>query len=414
MRIYTQNKLIINFDILTKLFLFLTIAVSNLTGIVEKFSNSVIAESLALLSISILMLFLLFQKFKYNLTDYLFIFVVLYSIIITIIYILKGEINITAFVGIYYFTVPCLIYLNRNNKFLKNNSKFYFHILSFFILLNSLYAIYQVINPNAFFAIDGIRARGLMKSTLNYSGILGASFIPLVTFYFRNKLKKISKIAIILIGGFLSMSKGFFTNIILGYFFSFPLQILLNKKINKSQIKLFRIIIIIILIIFCFSIFIFIKYDLFDRFNVLISIFDYKNNESNIARYNYWTSFFQFFVNNPFGYGIGRIASGTSFVTNAVNFESYILDTLYSIGIIGFIYFYIAFVWILKKIKNIQNSANQQALLMFSIGIFIQNLVQVSMLTPATLLITWLTIILFPTYLEQLNERKENSTRSSI
>ncbi len=383
-----------------KYIILIIIILANITGILKFFLGTFWAEGILIIFTLFVMILLLIQKKRYNYLDILFIITAIYSILITSVFIIKGTLNIEVLLYSYSIFLPCLIFLNRNHTFFKKNSKFYLISLLFGVLINSLYAIYQVINPNAFIPIDGIRARGLMKSTLNYSGLLGCAFFPLLFVNIKSKIIKISSMLIIFIGGILSQSKGFLVNIFCGYLLSFPAYTILNNKIPKKNLKEIFGIFILIFIAISLFIYIIISMDLLDRFYQLFNILNFKTNDSNVGRFNAWKDFFSYFMCNPLGYGIGQIGSNidTQVVENTVNFESYILDTLYEIGILGFVYFIIPIIWISKKIKYLK-AYYKQVLLMFVIGIYLQNLVQVSMYTPTTLIMTWLNMIFFTNYL---------------
>ena len=392
-------KIKINF--LVRLLLFSILLTANTTGIISYFTNDIVAEGIVILLAFILTFFLLIYKKKFSLLDYSFIFVAFYSIFVTLFNCFINGVSLKVFISFYYYLIPCLIFLNRKNPFLKENTDFFFFWAMVFLCINSLYAIYQTFNPTSFLQLDGIRARGLMKSTLNYSGILGAFFYCIILYKTKFTKFKILTLLSMLVGGFLSMSKGLFINLFLGFLLSFPTQLLFFQRINKKILFTLNKFFLFIPIILLFVIYLFVKYDLFEYFQTLLAFVNFKTDQSNIDRYNYWINIIPAFLSNPLGYGIGQISSGTTFVDKAVNFESYIFDSIYMLGIVSFVYFYIPIKWIIINLKKITFSKKQQLLLMFFIGICIQNLIQASMLTPATLIITWFNIVLLPIYLNK-------------
>lgn len=382
----------------------LFIILANITGILKLIGGSVFAEGTIILLAIIFSIILLPQKSKYNFFDYCMIFIALYSLIITLFFCLTGNLEFSAFISFYAYVVPCLIFLNRNNIFFISNSNLYFKVLFFMIMLNSLYAIYQLINPNGFLPMDGFRASGLMKSTLNFSGMISLIFFPALFYKFKSNYYKYLFFIIITIGGFLSMSRGLFASIIVGYIFSFPIQVLISHKLSLKNVKKIFYISIIFIILLFLIITILNNMGILENFERLIHIVDYKEDSANVARYKFWISFIDYFINNPFGYGVGQLASGTSFVKNPLDFESYILGTIYSIGILGILYFLIPIIWSYGKLKNV-SAENQHYIIMFYTAILFQNAIQPSMLTPTTLIFTWLTIIFFTNYIKNYDTK---------
>ena len=400
----------ININSVYKILLALILICVNITGLIQLVAGGAAAEGSVIFFTVLLMGILLINKNEYDMLDFMFIFVAIYSVIITILAITFLGIEKSAIIGLYYYIVPCLIFLNRKHVFFKKNVDFYFLLFLSFVILNSIWAIYQTINPNAIYPVQEctLRVRGLMKSTLNYSGLLGACFYPLLFYKLKNKINKLISTIILLIGGFLTISKGFFINIIIGFIASYPIQILSNCCISKRQLRNLIKSIFVALIILLVFIIIVIKTGAIAKYGQFINIVNFKTNASNVERLNSWTQFFTYFYNNPFGYGVGQIGSGTSFVDRTVNFESYILDTLYSIGIVGFVYFMIPIIYVFN-LRNKLIPKYFQLYLMFFIGISIQNLVQVSMLTPATAVISYFNLIFLANYFyNQSHKDSEN------
>lgn len=385
-------------DLLIKILFTLIIIFSNITGLLELLGGSMFAEGSIILLTFIMTFILLLKKRSYDLLDLGMIFIALYSIIISLFSVFYFDIEVTSLICLYSYTLPCLIFLCKDSLFLNKNTNFFFNIFLIMLTVNSLYAIYQFLTPNPLISLESMRATGLMKSTINYSGIIGCMFFSLLFYIKQNKWYYNILFLIIIFGAIFSQSRGLLANIILGFLLTPISVILINRKFNlKEFTKLLGIILSIILIFIIMYNFIE-NSEIFNKINRLMHIFDYKNDNANTLRIYYWSNFGKYFYNNPFGYGVGQIASGTSFVSNAVNFESYILDTIYSIGIISILYFYIPIYWIYKNVKNIPIEI-QKYIHMFLIGILIQNAVQPVMLTPTTLIITWLTIIIFTNYI---------------
>ena len=390
-----------NSNIFIRSFLFLLLIFTNITGLVALLVGSAVSEGCIVLFAILLMIHLLLQKRTYDFIDYSCIFIAGYSIIITLIMIIFFDYEVSSLIGIYYYTLPCIIFLNRNHSFFKKNIDFYFHCFLFFILLNSIWAIYQTINPFCAYPVQTgtLRVRGFMKSTLNYSGLLGASFFPLLFYEFKPKIFKFISSIILLIGSFLTISKGFFTNIITGFFFSYPTQAI-SSKIEKRQITNIAKAVGIGAIVLFIAIIAIIQTGTIEKYDQFINFLNFSTNGSNVQRANSWASFFNYFPINPFGYGVGQIHSGTDFVFHSVNFESYALDTIYSIGIVAFLYFALPIIYFVKNSKYLSTKYSQ-FYLMYLIGIYIQNLIQVSMLTPATTVITWFNFIFLMNYFKQ-------------
>ena len=393
-------------DFYIKVLLSIIVIFANITGIIQLIGGSIIAEG-SIIILTILMTFiLLLKKRQYDIIDFAMIFIAIYSIIISLINVVYFDVESSSLIGIYYYTLPCLILLCKDCSFFKKNVNFIYSLLLFMLFINSLYAIYQFLGPNPIIPLDRNRATGLMKTTLNYSGIIGATFYPLLFFIKKNNIiyKKIL-FFIIIIGAIFSQSRGLFANIILGFSLAPISTIIINKKINYKNILKFIFIVTFIILLFLI-IYSFIQdCEFIKRISRLFHIFDYKTDKANTLRILSWSSFIDYFVNKPMGYGVGQIASGTSFVSNAITFESYILNTIYSIGIVGILYFYVPIYWVYKKLKKVQDNL-QKYMHMFIIGILIQNAVQPSMLTPTTLIITWLNFILFTNLITIENNKR--------
>ena len=390
--LYSINKFIVNFIVI----------LSGITGIIKYFIGSFWAETILLVFIALFMIMLLHFKKKYDFLDILFLFVALYSVLITFINIMIGDVSAACLVGIYYYTLPCLIFLNRNNPFFKRNSRLYFEFLFVILVINSIYAMYQTVNPNAFISSEMGRARGLMKATLNYSGIIGASFFPIIALQIKNNFLKISGFICICVGGLLTLSRGLIANIASGIFASYPLMLIIKNKLSKSMLKWTLVYGVVILLVM-YGIILYLSFtDQLQYFERLFHIVDYKHDAANNIRAGFYGSFINYFLDNPFGHGVGRLVSGTTYVDNCVNFESYILGALYSIGFVALIYISIPIIWMYRKLLNV-DAKYQQLSIMFIFGILLQNLVQAPMLTPTTLIITWLNIIFFTYYIINLN-----------
>ena len=395
-------------NIIYKVLLILILICVNITGLIQLVAGGAVAEGLVIFFTVLLMGILLIDKKKYDTLDFLFIFVAIYSIFITICAIAYLDIEKSALIGIYYYTIPCLIFLNRKHIFFKEYIDLYYTLFLFFLMLNSIWAIYQMINPyNVIYPVQEctLRVRGFMKSTLNYSGLLGACFLPLLFYKLKNKIIKYISTIILLFGGISTTSKGFFTNIIVGFLASYPIQLLINYRISKKQIFNFIKVVFISLFLLFLFITIITQTGTTEKFNQLYNILNFKTNSSNVQRLDSWSQFFNYFISNPFGYGVGQIFSGTCFVNKSVNFESYFLDTLYSIGIVGLIYFAIPIIYVFN-LRNKLTSKYFQLYLMFFIGICIQNIVQVSMLTPATTVISYFNLIFLANYFKKYKKEE--------
>lgn len=404
-----MTKIKFNLDNFKKNLLLIILIFANITGLIAMLLGSAFAEGCIIVFTILLMSVCILNKKRYDILDIASIFVILYSILLTLIMISFFDIEQSALIGIYYYSLPCTIFLNRDNKFFKKNIDFYFYVFLFFIILNSLWAIYQTINPNCLYPVQSgtFRVRGLMKSTLNYSGLLGASFFPILFFRFKPKFLRILSILILLIGSFLTVSKGFFTNIITGVICSYPVQ-LLTGKIQKKQLYNIIQYLLIGTIVLTIAIIIIIQTNTVEKYEQFINFLNFVTNKSNAGRADAWFTIFDYFPSNPFGYGVGQLHSGTDFVVHSVGFESYILGTFYSIGFVALIYFALPILYYIQNFNNL-SSKYSQFYLMYLIGVYIQNLVQCSMLTPTTAVITWFNFIFLMNYFKQktIDENKQ-------
>lgn len=387
-----------------QILLILIIIFSNCTGLLQIIGGSVFAEGSIILLTFFLMIMLVIDKTTIGKFDIIMLFIAIYSIFITVIRIINNEIELTSLICFYSYLLPSLIFINRKHNFFKNNANIFFKVFTIMILINALYAIFQRFCINAIIPLEFNRARGLMKTTLNFSGIIGVMFFPIISYFttVKNKLIVSFTVAMILIGSIFSLSRGLFANLLLGFAIAPFFQTFILKKYNKQIIIKYIGTAMIAILAFMFILIILNQLGILEQFDRLLHIFDYQNDKANTIRTAKWSNFFDYFIAKPFGYGVGQIDSGTIFVSKPVNFESYILDTVYSIGLLSIPYFLIPVIYIYKNI-SICSLATIQYASMFVIGIFVQNLVQPSMLTPTTLICTWLTICFFANYLQQID-----------
>lgn len=367
------------------------------TGIINNYVGYFESELVGVVLTSLICFCILVRKGKFDKIDLLFVFLSLYAFGVSLIYLGKGVIEEKNLFGMYLYVLPMVIFLCRDAEIIKKYANRYLMGIFFFLILSSIYSIFQHQLKLNWIPWDSWRATGFMRSTLNYSGLVTLCFFPLMLLR-MNRVIKFIGLAVILIGLQFSQSRGAMISII------FPYLLVSLVTIGKIKLPLrkmlgymvgFYVVAGVLLYVFAFS----------DLGNAIVdrlsTITDFSGDASNVGRQESWSMALQMIATNPFGHGVGQVGSTISyFVENVIDIESFILSILYDIGIVGILYFVIPFKWAFKSVR-VYAKQHKKVMAMFLICILIQASVQATYITPSLLVVFWLNMIFSVGYLRQ-------------
>ena len=284
--------------------------------------------------------------------------------------IIKNNGSFYQFIFIYSYLPAYLLY--HYSKKIIIDAELIFKIVSVTCVISALFGILQFLQLQNFIPIDINRARGLSRSTLNYSTLL---FLGYIAVDFTNyKLKNFFKI-IILIGIIFSLSRSALLSIIVYEFI---------KNINSFRFYIKNAIFFILLLVLIQA------YDfknIEEISNRFYSGFNFKSDESNVQRlYSYQTIIEEFSL---FGQGLGSTGPAAArFNKSASGFESFLLALIYQGGIAFF--FLMPFIILCAKLLLIPLTLRKCAVIASYIAMMAGHQ---TFETPAVNMIGWLVIL---------------------
>jgi hypothetical protein len=273
-----------------------------------------------------------------------------------------------------FYYLPVYLFFLYPEK-MKNEAEIILKIITIMSVISAIVGITQYLNLQTIIPIDlSFRARGLSRSTLNYSSLLFVGYIAADNTKF--KLKNLFKI-IIFIGLISSSGRSGMLSVIIYEFIK-------NLKSTK---------IIILFLIFIVLFYFILQTKFGSSFenlqytsNKLLNSFNFSTNDNSQRLASYLLFFDNFDV---YGAGLGTTGPGAGrFTNNPFGFESFLLHTFYHGGIIALIFFPVILFLVLR---------NYHILSIKKISIMISYLAMMTahqtFETPSVNIIAWLVII---------------------
>jgi hypothetical protein len=229
-----------------------------------------------------------------------------------------------------YLPVISLLLVNKFNEEIDFN--FILYWICIFSALSALFGILQFFGLNGVVPIDINRARGLSRSTLNFSSLMFLGFIAACNL--RNIKARNLFALLIFIGVLVSQSRGAIVAVAIFTLINFYN----NKKFYQIMLAYLTILIILSIIIqFNFDLIGYMRNN--NSFNELIyrltniASVSTDDNSLRVARY---LQFFKSF--NPFGSGVGSTGPGANRFEEGIHFESFLLNILFQGGMIAILF----------------------------------------------------------------------------
>lgn len=240
-----------------------------------------------------------------------------------------------------YSYIP-IILMTSFNKELKDNSEFILKAIAYVGATSAIVGIMQFMDIQQIIPVDINRARGLSRSTLNYSALMALAYIAADNI--KLKWRWLLKL-IIFLGAVSSLGRGGVIGIIV-----YQIIVTMNKPQRLMSVLLILTVLIGMLMQFKLK-----NIDVPDNIQLTINKFyyalDFENDPGNADRIGSYLRIKEEF--RIMGAGFGSTGPGAErFNPSATGFESYILALLYQGGIILFMGWVLLFYLIYKnKIK---------------------------------------------------------------
>lgn len=274
-----------------------------------------------------------------------------------------------------FYYLPVYLFFLYTDK-MKNEAESILKIITIMSIISAIVGITQYFNLQTIIPIDlNFRARGLSRSTLNFSSLLFVGYIAADNTNF--KLKNLFKI-IIFIGLISSSGRSGILSVVIYEFIK-------NLKFTKIIILF---LIFVVLLYFIFQIkFVSSFENLNFTFNKLFNSFNFSDDASNTQRLRSYLLFFDNF--ELYGAGLGTTGPGAArFTNNPFGFESFLLHTFYHGGIIVLIFFPVILFLVLRNYHIL--SIKKLSIIISYLAIMT---VHQTFETPSVNIIAWLVII---------------------
>jgi hypothetical protein len=328
------------------------------------------------------------SNFKpYNAELYLYLTYLTYLISITLLSSIINNENLFKLIFIYQY-VPVFILLLNFSK--AGANKLYFETENAFIIIgllgsiSAIFGVMQFLHLIEIVPIDISRARGLSRSTLNFSTLMFLSYVAAANIS-NLKIRNIFLI-LILAGVFASQSRGALLSV--GIFTAFNFYN--SRGFYKACICYFSLLAIFLMVLE-------VRYDVVDylfKNTGASDLFLRLKNGSNLSspdnslRVQRYLSFFQDF--SLFGRGIGSTGPGANRLQEGTHFESFILNILSQGGLVAIFFWPIfAFLSILRLLPV------SSKILAIIVSFFSMMALQQTFENPSVNLTAWLLVFLY-------------------
>jgi hypothetical protein len=365
----SRKKLFLCAIFTTIFLLYTTYLTQNMLGMSEYLSEGLpLTLALAIIIINV-------KNIKINNSFITYLIYLNYLLIITFYNIICENKNPLIIIFMYQY-IPLLIVLgNVENRISYNNQKIYFYI-STVASASAVIGISQFLDLNQIIPIDINRARGLSRSTLNFSSMALLGLICATQL--RKKYQRNIISFIIFLGILCSQSRG--------AIYGGILYLLIHHSGNVKTLFKYIILVIIILLILPelnqTSNFL----SLTDR---IVNGFKIENNNGNIDRLNSYLKIIDEFTYA--GLGIGSTGPAAGRLEPGTGYESYFLAVIAQGGVVG-IFFY--------SLLIIQNKSfftiilRDTKYLSIGLAILFMCTLQQTLETPTVNIMTWFIILL--------------------
>lgn len=313
-------------------------------GILNYFIGEILSEGICL------GLILIYLTLKIELhSRYIFQIFALISFVLISIVLMNATSNEMRLVFLYpYFCFIVILLLPVYKEKIDINSDFITRVFVYSACVSSAYAIAQRLGFELFLQLEGeLRATGLSRSSLNLTGCL-FSALAISVLTMQSNFKKILTELILLSGLIAAGGRGgiICALLLIGIFYL--------KDLRKDKSGLFRITFMLVIISTVSG----------EYFYRAFTAFDFSEDQSNLDRIG---SYYQFFQHFEFlGGGVGSTSPAAARFTEAIGFESLILNSIYELGVAYSLIFFVGILsWITKLPKDIKWRAYVLALAIF-------------------------------------------------
>lgn len=328
------------------------------------------------------------SNFKPHKTElYLYLTYLTYLISITLFSILFNNENLFKLIFIYQYLPVFFLLLNVSKV---GTNKLDFETENAFIIIgllgsiSAIFGVMQFLHLIEIVPLDITRARGLSRSTLNFSALMFLSYVAAANIS-NLKIRNIFLI-LILAGTFASQSRGALLSI--GIFTAFNFYN--SRGFYKACLCYFSLFIIVLMILD-------LRYHVIDYFikntgigDLLLRLRNGSNLSSsdNSLRVQRYLFFFQDF--SPFGKGIGGTGPAANRLQEGIHFESFILNILSQGGLVAILFWPIfAFLSIIRLIPV------SSKIIAVVVSFFSMMALQQTFENPSVNLTAWLLVILY-------------------
>ncbi|QWD68642.1 hypothetical protein AOC21_01645 [Polynucleobacter sp. VK25] len=327
---------------------------------------------------------------------YYTIIYIIYLIFITSYYIVINDESLLRYIFLYQYLPPLSIMMYANSKYIDINFEFGFFLMAFAASISSVFALGQFFHFIEIVPIDINRARGLSRSTLNYSSLMFLGF--LAAWNIRCNFYRFFFMFIIAIGVLCSQSRG---ALLACFTFIFLISI---KKIKFLSPKIIIIFILFLLPLILVLLFLS-EFKVYSSASVneliwrLSNTFNFTSGDNALRSARYWDVINDFHL---YGRGVGATGPASGRINpGAVHYESFVLALLVHGGFIGVLYY-------MATISSILRAIGKGALNIFPYiaAFFVMMTVQQTFETPTVNTMAWLLILLVLTKHLKLNISK--------
>lgn len=366
--------------------IFVTSALAFNTYLTQEFLglNEFLAEGIPLIVGFIFIIFSMRKSVKLNLTLFVYLIYIIYLMLVTLYYIVLENHNFIKLLFLYQY-IPFIIIISnlkdiKQSLLIKSVSQESYKIICIFASISSVIGILQFFNLIDIVPIDINRARGLSRSTLNYSSLLFLAFICASQIN-KDKLKILFMI-LIYIGLLASQGRG-------GIFAATLYYLILNVT-NLKKIFLGSLVITIIFVAIYFLDDTYIAYYpnvliLRDR---LLNGLSMENDLGNSLRVITYSRILEEF--NFFGIGVGSTGPAADRFQPGTGYESFTLALVAQGGIVGILVYAI-----IGTNECINSKHINRATVALILSYFFMMSTQQTFETPTVNILAWIIIILF-------------------
>ncbi len=364
----------------------LYIAMTYCTYLVQKnLGGEYIAEGVPLILGLIVAFFFLIKvmnakfKIRFKTLFFMYLFYFLYITIITLIFIIIDNHNPYRLLFLYqYFPMFTVILMLGNEHLFHIKRELILITIGFFATLSAVFGILQFLGFEPGVPIDINRARGLSRSTLNYSTLMFLGFVA--SNLISKKSLRIVFSLIIFAGVLASQGRG---GIFACVAFYMAYMLFSNFKVSNIIFSVLSIMVMIFLAYF------YLPEDNLKNFEILterlLIAFD-ANDPSNSQRLYSMTKFFDEF--RVVGLGAGITGPAAERFESGTGYESFLLATIVQGGIFGLFMMIVLWSTIFLRLSQVKIE-----IFAYLVGLIFMMMVSQTLETPSINIMVWLLLI---------------------